>query len=58
VQFIPEIVINGLSLKAVKKAMKVGIKAVLDDEDVLGVSAGNYGGQLGEHQIHLGELFP
>jgi formylmethanofuran--tetrahydromethanopterin N-formyltransferase len=58
VQFIPEIVINGLNLEAVKKAMKVGIEAVLDYEDVLGVSAGNYDGQLGEYQIHLGELFP
>jgi len=58
VQFIPEIVINGLTMKAVKKAMMVGIKAVLDDEDVLGVSAGNYRGQLGEHKIYLGELFP
>ena len=58
VQFIPEIVINGLTMKAVKKAMMVGIKAVLDDEDVLGVSAGSYRGQLGEHKIYLGELFP
>ena len=58
VQFIPEIVINGLNLDVVKKAMKVGIEAVLDYKDVLGVSAGNYDGQLGEYQIHLGELFP
>lgn len=58
VHFIPEIVINGLNIGAVKKAMKAGIKTVLDDEDVLGVSAGNYDGQLGDYQIHLGELFP
>ena len=57
VGYIPEIVINGVSLEAVKKAMKAGIEAVLTHPDVLKVSAGNYGGKLGKHKIYLRELF-
>ncbi len=57
VGYIPEIVINGISLEAVKKAMKAGIEAVLTHPDVLKVSAGNYGGKLGKHKIYLRELF-
>jgi len=56
VGYIPEIVINGISLEAVKKAMKAGIKAVLTHPDVVKVSAGNYGGKLGKHKIYLREL--
>jgi formylmethanofuran--tetrahydromethanopterin N-formyltransferase len=58
VRYVPEIVINGVSMEAVKQAMKVGIDAVLNVDGVLRVSAGNYGGKLGEFKIHLRELFP
>ncbi|MEM3090954.1 MAG: formylmethanofuran--tetrahydromethanopterin N-formyltransferase [Candidatus Bathyarchaeia archaeon] len=57
VKYIPEIVINGLSLQAVKKAMKAGIEAALNIEGVAKISAGNYGGKLGEYKIYLRELF-
>lgn len=57
VRYIPEIVINGVSLQAVKEAMRAGIEAVLGFDGVVGVSAGNYGGKLGEYRIYLGELF-
>jgi formylmethanofuran--tetrahydromethanopterin N-formyltransferase len=57
VKYIPEIVINGTNLEQVKKAMKVGIEAVIEDEDVISVSAGNYRGKLGEYKIQLKELF-
>jgi len=57
VRYIPEIVINGVSLHTVKEAMRVGIEAVLGVDGVVGVSAGNYGGELGEYRIDLGELF-
>jgi formylmethanofuran--tetrahydromethanopterin N-formyltransferase len=57
VAYIPEIVINGVNAEAVHEAMKAGILAVLDDEDVLRVSAGNYQGQLGDHKIYIKELF-
>lgn len=58
VSYIPEIVINGISLKTVKKAMKAGIEAVLNVDDVVKISAGNYGGKLGDYKIYLRELFP
>jgi formylmethanofuran--tetrahydromethanopterin N-formyltransferase len=57
VAYIPEIVINGVNAEAVREAMKAGILAVLDDEAVLRVSAGNYQGQLGDHKIYIKELF-
>ena len=58
VRYIPEIVINGVSMEAVKKAVKLGIEAVLNVDGVVRVSAGNYGGKLGEFKINLRELFP
>jgi len=57
VNYIPEIVINGISLEAVKEAMRAGIKAVLDVDGVVRVSAGNYGEKLGEYKIYLRDLF-
>ena len=57
VNFIPEIVIHGVSLDAVKNAMKVGIESILDFDDVVSISAGNFGGELGKYQIYLKELF-
>ncbi|MGB9842316.1 MAG: formylmethanofuran--tetrahydromethanopterin N-formyltransferase [Candidatus Bathyarchaeales archaeon] len=56
VRYIPEIVINGVSMDAVKQAMKEGIHSVLSVEGVLRVSAGNYGGKLGDYKIYLREL--
>ena len=58
VNYIPEIVINGISMKAVKKAMRAGIDAALKVKGVVRVSAGNYGGKLGDYKIYLRELFP
>lgn len=57
VRYIPEIVINGVSMESVKEAMKAGIGAVLNVDGVVRVSAGNYGGKLGEFKIYLRELF-
>jgi len=57
VNYIPEIVINGTSLEAVKEAMKAGIKSAANVDGVVRVSAGNYGGKLGKHKIYLRELF-
>jgi formylmethanofuran--tetrahydromethanopterin N-formyltransferase len=57
VKYIPEIVINGLNIKVLKEAMKAGIEAVIDFDDVSHVSAGNYEGKLGEYRIDLKELF-
>ncbi|MCJ7559765.1 formylmethanofuran--tetrahydromethanopterin N-formyltransferase [Candidatus Bathyarchaeota archaeon] len=57
VRYIPEIVINGISMESVKEATKAGIEAVLNVDGVVRISAGNYGGKLGEFKIHLRELF-
>lgn len=57
VEYIPEIVINGISIEAVKKAMRVGIQSASNVEGVIRISAGNYGGKLGKHKIYLRELF-
>jgi formylmethanofuran--tetrahydromethanopterin N-formyltransferase len=57
VNYIPEIVINGVSLEAVNEAMKAGIRSASNVEGVVRISAGNYGGKLGKHRIYLRELF-
>ena len=57
VDFIPEIVVNGVSMKAVKLAMKAGIEAARNVDGVKQISAGNYGGKLGKYKINLSELF-
>ncbi|MEM3765847.1 MAG: formylmethanofuran--tetrahydromethanopterin N-formyltransferase [Candidatus Bathyarchaeia archaeon] len=51
-----EIVINGLTVEAVKKAMGEGIKAALKVPGVLRISAGNYGGKLGPYKAFLKEV--
>jgi formylmethanofuran--tetrahydromethanopterin N-formyltransferase len=56
--YIAEMVFDGVSLDAVKEATKAGVRAVLGIDGVVKVSAGNYGGKLGEHKIFLRELFP
>jgi len=57
VNYIPEIVINGITLDGVQEAMKVGIEAASNVEGVVRISAGNYGGKLGKYRIFLRELF-
>ena len=57
VRYIPEIVIDGISMEAVKEAMKAGIKAASNVDGVVRISAGNYGGKMGEFRIYLRELF-
>jgi len=58
VKHIPEIVINGVSIDAVKEAMRAGIRATMSVDEVSKISAGNYGGKLGRYHIYLRELFP
>ncbi|ADP77890.1 formylmethanofuran-tetrahydromethanopterin formyltransferase [Methanothermus fervidus DSM 2088] len=53
VKYIPEIVINGLKEDKIKEAMKVGIEAATTVDGVLRISAGNYGGKLGEYKLRL-----
>jgi formylmethanofuran--tetrahydromethanopterin N-formyltransferase len=52
-----EVVIDGITLDAVKLAMKVGIEAAAKCEGVVRITAGNYGGKLGPHHLKLRELW-
>jgi formylmethanofuran--tetrahydromethanopterin N-formyltransferase len=51
-----EIVINGLTLEAVKKAMGNGVKAAANVPGITKISAGNYGGKLGPYKAFLKEV--
>jgi formylmethanofuran--tetrahydromethanopterin N-formyltransferase len=50
-----EIVMNGLTLDAVKNGMKVGVTAALGVPGVVKISSGNYGGKLGPFKAYLRE---
>jgi formylmethanofuran--tetrahydromethanopterin N-formyltransferase len=50
-----EIVINGLTLDAVKNAMTQGVTAAAQADGVVKISSGNYGGKLGPHKAFLKE---
>jgi len=51
-----EIVIDGLTLDAIKLAMSEGIKAAVKVPGVVKISAGNYGGKLGPFRADLKEV--
>ncbi|MBU2580981.1 MAG: formylmethanofuran--tetrahydromethanopterin N-formyltransferase [Alphaproteobacteria bacterium] len=56
-----EIVIDGLTSQAVGEAMRAGLKAALEagpQHGVTRISAGNYGGNLGQHHYHLKDYLP
>ncbi len=48
-----EIVVNGLSLDAIKNAMKQGVTAAACYPGVVKISSGNYGGKLGPFKVFL-----
>ena len=50
-----EIVMNGLTLDAVKKGMKEGVTAAISVPGVVKISSGNYGGKLGPFKAYLRE---
>ncbi len=50
-----EIVFDGLDLAAVERATRVGVEAACRP-GVIRVTAGNYGGKLGPHHLHLHKL--
>jgi len=56
VNSIPEIVIDGISLDAIKEGMRIGINSVKDVRGIVRISAGNYGGRLGKHRIYLRDV--
>src|SRR5271169_5982924 len=50
-----EIVMNGLTLDAVKKGIKEGVTAAVAVPGVVKISSGNYGGKLGPFKAYLRE---
>lgn len=56
VNSIYEIVMNGLALGDVEKAMREGIRAAAKVSGVLRISAGNYGGKLGPIKVYLRKI--
>ena len=52
-----EVVIDGLTLADVEAAMRAGMLAAVDGPGVKGITAGNYGGKLGPHHVHLRKLW-
>ncbi len=55
VESVYEIVMNGLSLDAIKNAMKQGVTAAASTPGVVKISSGNYGGKLGPFKAFLKE---
>ncbi|MFX1410211.1 MAG: formylmethanofuran--tetrahydromethanopterin formyltransferase [Promethearchaeota archaeon] len=56
VRSIPEIVFNALDLETIKYTMFKIIDGIIEMEGLLKISAGNYGGKLGEYRIDLKDL--
>jgi len=50
-----EVVIDGLSVEAVKRGVGVGVKAAAGVSGVVRITAGNYGGKLGPYKVFLRE---
>ena len=57
VKYIPEIVINGVDMGSIQKAMKIAIESILDIDGIVKISAGNFNGALGDYNIKLRDLF-
>ena len=59
VEAVMEIVIDGLTVPAIAKAMRAGIYAIAKagaSEGITHITAGNYGGNLGPYHFHLKEI--
>ncbi|HIP63324.1 MAG TPA: formylmethanofuran--tetrahydromethanopterin N-formyltransferase [Archaeoglobus profundus] len=57
VKSVYEIVINGISIEHIKKAMRIGILAATKVPGVIKITAANFEGKLGKHKINLLDLF-
>ncbi len=51
-----EIVIDGDSFGPIQQAMKAGLTSVAQQQGILQITAGNYGGKLGKHHFYLRDL--
>jgi formylmethanofuran--tetrahydromethanopterin N-formyltransferase len=57
VKCVYEVIVSGLRLEHVTRAMKMGIENATKIQGVLGITAANYGGTLGKGKIFLRSLF-
>jgi formylmethanofuran--tetrahydromethanopterin N-formyltransferase len=57
VKCVYEVIVSGLKIENVNRAMKVGIENATKVRGVLGITASNYGGTLGKGKIFLRNLF-
>jgi formylmethanofuran--tetrahydromethanopterin N-formyltransferase len=57
VKCVYEVIVSGLRLEHVTRAMKMGIENATEIQGVLGITATNYGGTLGKGKIFLQSLF-
>lgn len=51
-----EIVVDGLTIDAVKRAMGEGMRTAARISGIVGISAGNYGGKIGPYKASLREV--
>ena len=54
-----EIVINGLTFEDISMATKMCIESIGKSKikkDIISISAGNYGGKLGQYHFHLRKI--
>jgi formylmethanofuran--tetrahydromethanopterin N-formyltransferase len=57
VRCVYEVIVSGLTLENVIKAMKVGIDGATRVPGVVKITSTNYGGTLGKGKIYLRDLF-
>ena len=59
IEAVLEIVVNGITEQDVQDAMRIGIQAICNrgaNQGIVRVTAGNYGGKLGQYHFHLHEV--
>ncbi|MHA1166805.1 MAG: formylmethanofuran--tetrahydromethanopterin N-formyltransferase [Candidatus Hodarchaeales archaeon] len=57
VKCVYEVIVSGLRLEDIEKAMKIGIEKATSVSGVLKITSTNYGGTLGKGRIYLKQLF-
>ncbi|OWT33525.1 formylmethanofuran--tetrahydromethanopterin formyltransferase [Methanobrevibacter sp. 87.7] len=56
VKYIPEIVIDAVDEESMRNAVKAAIDSILDVDGIVNISAGNFGGKLGEDTFYLHDI--
>ena len=56
VKYIPEIVIDAVDEESMRNAIKAAIDSILDVDGIVNISAGNFGGKLGEDTFYLYDI--